>query len=646
MFDLFRSRQKAVRYLLTGILGVIAISMVVTLIPGYGSSTGVGRIDDANTIAEVCGTKISAQEAATQAQRILRGNQIPPDMIDVYMPQFIDNMIQQRGLTCEFTRLGVGATDDEVLDSMKVTYQQFFQNGQFTGKAQMEQILAQQGMTLQDAVDMERNGVLFTKLQDLEYNTSVVTPKEVDDELRRRFERSKIVYVAFGSDKFRDAVKVTPEMIKAFYDSHKFQYNTPEKRSFQVVIVDQDKVEKTIQVTDAQLRAAYSANLENFRTPERVHARHILIKTTDKSDAEKKQLLAKAQGLLKQVKSGGNFADIAKTNSEDPGSAEKGGDLGFVVRGQMVPEFEKAVFSLKQNEISDIVTTTYGYHIIQVLEREPARVKPFDEVKATLADDLRKQNVTDKVQSTADQVHAALEKNPNNAAQIAAQFGVDVVQVQKAPAGTGIPTLGVSPEIDAAITALPKPGSVTPVLVLPSNRMAVAVLNEKTPAHPAELSEVEAQVRQAVADAGIIDVIQAKAQALADKVKAGGDIKALAKADKLEAVESSDISRNDSVEGLGHAALIPDAFLKPAGTVVGPSTIQGRVIVYKILSRQEADLQAHAAERAAIITDLKRRRGQSDFALFQDAVVNKLAADGKLKRNNDAIKRLIASFHQ
>src|SRR5207248_1403446 len=129
-------------------------------------------VDDTQVLAEIGSTKITAQEAARQAQRVLRGNQIPPDMIEIYLPQFIDQMIQQRALVYEFGRMGLTATDDEVLDSMKITYQQFFQNGQFTGKAQLESVLAQEGLTLQDAVDLERNNVLLTKIQDLEANAS------------------------------------------------------------------------------------------------------------------------------------------------------------------------------------------------------------------------------------------------------------------------------------------------------------------------------------------------------------------------------------------------------------------------------------------------------------------------------------------
>jgi peptidyl-prolyl cis-trans isomerase D len=645
MFDLFRSRQKAVRYFLGGILMIIAVSMVVTLIPGYGSNSS-NRTDD-SILAEIGSSKVTALEAARQAQRIMRGNQIPPDMIEVYLPQFIDSMIQQRALVYEFTRQGLTATDDEVLDSMKIEYQQFFQNGQFTGKAQLEGMLAQEGLTLQDAVDLSRSGVLLTKIQNLIANAAVASPKDVEDELKRRFERSKIEYIAFPPVKFNEQAKASPEEIRAFYESHKLQYSTPEKRSFQVVVIDQDKVEKSIDVSDAQLRAAYSTNMDNFRTPERVHVRHILVKTVDKSDAEKKQLLTKAQDLLKQVKGGGNFEEIAKKSSEDPGSAEKGGDLGYVVRGQMLPEFEKSVFTLKPKEISDIVTTSVGYHIIQVLEREPARVKPFDEVKASLADDLRKQGLSDKMQSTADQVHAALEKSPGSAAQIAAQFGVEAITVNKAAQGEAIPGLGVSPEVDGALASLQKNG-VTPVMVLPANRMAVAVLTDKIPPKPAELSEVENKVRDAVVESKVLGLVQDKAKEAADKIRAGADMKTVAKSMKLDVTEPAEFGRNDSVEGLGHSALIPDAFLKPAGTVIGPvnNPTIGRPIVYKILDRKEADMTGREAERAAIASDLKKRKGTQDLALFQDAVVTKLAAEGKVKIHHDAIKRLITSFHQ
>ncbi len=641
MFDLFRSRQKAIRYFLGAILVVICLSMVITLIPGFGST--VGSSSDDPPIADIGGTKLPSSEVMATAQRIFRGNQIPPEMAEVYLPQFIDSMIQQRALVYEFERLGLTATDDELYGGIMAAYPQFFQNGQLAAKDQLEQALQQEGMTLQQALDQARQQIILDKVQNVLYESSFVSSKEIDKELIDKFEKAKIKYIAFPPAKFTSEVKVTPEQVKAYFDTHRFQYTEPEKRSFQVVVVDQDKVAATVNVTDAQLHAAYSQSMDNFRMPERVHVRHILIKTTDKSDAEKKQLLAKAEDVLKQVKSGGNFADLAKKYSDDPGSAAKGGDLGWVVRGQMVPEFEKACFELKPTEISGIVTTTYGYHIVQVLEREPARLKPFDEVKTQLADELKKEGLSDKVQALGDQVRAALAKNPAGAADVAKQFGVDLVTESKVTPGSAIPSLGVSPEIDNALNTMKK-NDVSQVLVLPANRLAVVVLTDKVPARQSDFSEAEARVRDKVISDESGVVATAKAKEAAEKLKAGADMAQVAKSLKLDVVESIDFTHTDSVEGLGQAAFVGDAFTQPVGSVVGPVLVQGRNIVYKILDQQHPDLTKLVQERAAVLDQVKKRKAISQNSLFLDSVYSRLVADGKVKKYPDAIKRLIASF--
>src|SRR5262249_34667754 len=139
--------------------------------------------------------------------------------------------------------------------------------------------------------------------------------------------------------------------------------------------------------------------------------------------------------------------------SEDPGTAPKGGDLGYIVHGQTVPEFDKVAFSAKVNDISDIITTEYGYHIIQVQEKQPARVVPFEEVKDQIAAELKKQSVADKVQMLADQARAALMKAPGSAADVARQLGLELVTATTAQ-GEAIPGLGVAPEIDGALNTM------------------------------------------------------------------------------------------------------------------------------------------------------------------------------------------------
>ena len=641
MFDLFRSRQKAMRYLLIAILSIVAVSMVTYLIPGFGQSQSAANTND-QVIADIGSEKLTAQDVMRRVQDLMRGQQFPPAMLQTYLPQMVDQMIQQRALNYEFQREGLTATDDEVLSTLQAEYAQYFQNGVFM-KDQLAAALAQSGLTLQDAIDMAKGEVMYTKISNLQFEATVVSPKEVNDELARKYEHARIKYVAFTPAKFRDQAKVTQEDIQAYYDAHKAQYQSPEKRSFQVLVIDQDKVEQGMTVTDAQMRAAYSANMDNFRTPERVHLRHIMFKTTDKSDAEKKQIQAKAQDVLKQLKSGGDFAELAKKNSDDTSNAPKGGDLDWVVKGQMVPEMEKVAFALKPNQMSDVVTTPYGYDIIQALAHEGARVKPFDEVKATLADDLKKQGVTDRMQQTADKVHAALVKSPGSADAVAKQFNVDLVAVSKVTSGEAIPSLGVSPEVDGAVSSMKK-DDVSDLLTLPANRIAIVVMQERTPPAVASRKEVEAKVRDHLLDdkSGILS--EDKAKEAAAKIQGGEDIDKLAKSLKLEVTASNQFGHADSVEGLGSAAYLEDAFKKPVGTVVGPVNIMGRMIVYQIIDQQKIDPSKLPQERAAIAASVRRRKSAQTMALFMDSVVTQLAAEGKVKKHEDTLKRLIAQF--
>ncbi len=640
MFDLFRSRQKAMRYMLGAILTIVAVSMVITLIPGYGTNS-TSAANDA-VIADIGSNKLTSQDVVRRMQDLMRGQQLPPQMVQTYLPQMVDQMIQQRAVNYEFERQGLTATDDEIFSTLQAQYTQFFQNGQLM-KDQLTAALAQNGQTLQDAIDMAKAEVLYNKISNLQYEATVVSPKDIDQELSRKYEHAKIKYIAFTPAKFRAQAQVTPEDIKAYYDAHKAQYQTPEKRSFQVVVVDQDKVEQGMTVTDAQLHAAYSGSMDNFRTPERVHLRHIMFKTTDKSDAEKKQIQAKAEDVLKQFKSGADFGELAKKYSDDSSNAPKGGDLDWVVKGQMVPEMEKTAFSLATNQTSSVISTPYGFDIMQSLGHEPARVKPFDEVKAALADDLKKQGVSDRMQQTADKVHAALAKSPGTADAIAKQFSVDVVTVSKVTAGEPIPTLGVSPEIDGALNAMKK-NDVSDILTLPANRLAVVVLNDRNPPAVADLKEVEGKVRDRLLDDKSQLLSQDAAKAAAARVQGGEDIDKVAKSLKLEATESNMFGHADSVEGLGSATYLDDAFKKPVGTAVGPINIMGNMTVYQIVDQQKIDPSKLPQERQAIAANVRRRKASLNMQLFMDSVVAKLTSEGKIKKHDDAEKRLIASF--
>ena len=640
MFDLFRSRDKLVRIFLGAILVVVAASMVTYLIPG--SNLG-GTTTEDTWLAEVAGQKLTQQEFQQKFSLVMQNVQgATPGMAAVLFPQFLDDTIQQMAALYVAKKMGFTVSDEEVLVGLMNNNPQFFQNG-VLNRDQFTQYLTSIGMTEQQAVSEIRDQIMYRKVQDAALESIVVTPKEVEDEYNQRNQKAKISYIAFPAAKFSDQVKVADAELQKAFEANKSDYPVKAKSSFDVVVVDQDKIAATMKVTDAQLHAAYSQSMDNFRMPERIHARHILVSTEGKSDAEKKALRAKAEDLLKQLKNGADFAEMAKKYSDDKGSGEKGGDLDWVVKGQMVPEFDAAAFALKPKELSGIVTTQYGYHIIQVTEKEPARVKPFEEVKATLEDELKKDGLTDKVQMMADQVHAALVKSPNSAADIAKQYGAELVTVPEGAAGDPIPTLGVAPEIDDALSQM-KPNDVSPVLDLPSNRLAVVVLKSRIPARVSTFDEVKDKVKQKYISDQSQMIAEAKAQEAAAQLRKGEDIDKVAKANKLEVVVSSLFGRADSVEGLGQATYVMDAFTKPVGTILGPTLINGREVVSKVDENVPADQAAFAAQRDQLLLEVKQQKAQERASLLRDSIATQLAKEGKLKRNEPAIRALAASY--
>jgi peptidyl-prolyl cis-trans isomerase D len=609
----------------------------------YLTQTGLTSADSDTVIAQVGPSKITATEVQAAVDRGLRGGQLSPATVDLMLPTFVGQMLQERAAIYAFEQQGLKVSDEEVLLGMMSIYPQYFQNGKLTQRDQLEQQLSSNGLSLSDFVDGMREQLMIRKLQNVIYNTVVVTPQEVDDYILKKHAKVKIAYVAFPPAKFREGVNPTPEQLRKYYDDNKANYSVPAKRSFQVLVVDEMKVAQTLTVPEAQLRAAYSASMDNFRQPERVKVRHILFMTQGKSDAEKKAKLAKAQDVLKQLRAGGDFAELAKKYSEDPGTAQKGGDLGYIVHGQTVPEFDRVAFSAKINAISDIITTEYGYHIIQVLEKQPARVVPFEEVKDQIAAELKKQNVADKVQSLADQAHAALLKSPGSAPEVAKQLGLDLISATTAQ-GEAIPGLGVAPEIDGALSTM-KPNGVSAPLTLPSNRIVVVVLKDLIPSKPADFATVESQIRDGMIKGISEAAATSAAQKMAEKVRAGGNMEALAKADKLDVV-TSEFGINDSVEGLGPASQLANVFSQPVGSVTGPTNIQGRDIVYQVTGHDTPNVKDFAAERPTEIDELKRQKAKDQYDLFMASVMSDLRKDKKVQINQDNLKKLAASYRE
>jgi peptidyl-prolyl cis-trans isomerase D len=637
MFDLFRSRDKAVRYLLGGLLMLVAISMVVTLIPGYGSSA---RGDD-DVVAEIGKDTITAREVQKTVQDAVRNKQIPSEMVPVYMPRVIDQLITDNALVYQARRMGMNVSDEELATAIRSLMSRFT-GGTQIDKAVYERIVNEQGMTIPEFENNVRKQMLLTRLQNLAMGGVVVTPKEVEDEFSRKNAKVKIEYMGFKPENYRSDVSLTPAELQASYNSNKESYRQPEKKNLVVLVADQEKIAAALQVPDDQLRAAYERNKDHYRTPERVKARHILFKTTGLPQAEVDKVKAKAQDVLKQLKNGGDFAALAKKYSEDPGSAQKGGDLDWVVRGQTVKNFETAAFSLKPNQISDLVTTEYGFHIIQVLDKQEAKLQPFDEVKTQLAADMKKTAVFDKMQSSIDQARAALQKNPSDYDAISKQYGLEVFKADGIGAGGAITGVGSSPDLDAALATMKK-GDVSPVVAFGATKLGVAEVTDIVPSRIQSFAEVEPGIRQTLTDTRSREIANQKAAEAVKRLNAGESFESVAKAMHADVKTPPEFTAEAAVEGVGSAAMFGDSLSKPAGTVIGPVSAAGQSVVAKLLEKIPADMSQLPSQRDAIVMQLKQQKARERQELFYDSVLTALIRDGKVKKHNATIQRLINS---
>lgn len=641
MFDLFRSRSRIVRLGLGALLMLVAISLVVTLIPGWGSMPA----ERDQPVAEIGDEVLTQREVHLQIQAAMRNNAFPREMAYVYVPQLVDRMITDRLLAYQAERLGFRVTEADVAQTIRSLFPQLFENGKFVGREFYVNYLAQQNLTVEQFEANVRKQMLLTRLQNLAVEGAIVTPAEIEREFRRRFQRVKLEYIAIPAGRLRAEAKVSPEEIRTYFDQNRGLFQVPEKRSFDLLLIDEVKVGERIQLPEAQLRAAYQQRQEQFRTPERVQVRHILLKTAEKPKAEIPNIGARAEELLKQLRAGADFAELAKKHSEDPGSAEKGGDLGWIVRGQTVQAFEEAAFSLKPKEISGVISTEYGFHILQVLAREQARLRPFEEVREELARDLKRQRVFELMQNLADRAVVELNKTPMQAAEVAARLDVPLIRIEKAAASDPIPGLAAGAEqVHKALAGLDK-GRATPPLPIENNKLVVAVLREVFPARPAELAEVEDQVREQLLTRKLQSLVDQRALDVLEKARAaGGDLRKVAQATGFEFRTTQEFGPDGAADGIGPASSVLEAFLKPVGELFGPVAVGDQRFVCKVAARTDADMKKLAEERAAILNDLKARKARERGELFLDSVRTRLVREGKVKIHEDVIRRIASAY--
>jgi peptidyl-prolyl cis-trans isomerase D len=642
MFDLFRSRDKVVRIFLGALLGVVGLSMVTYLIPGSGMDPGTAP--DSTVVATVGKEQLTSQEIGKVVTSMTQSRQLPPQLLAIYVPQIVQQMISERAMAYEAGRLGMRVSSDETDNAVMDTLPpQLIKDGKVDATT-LNQVLAQQGVSMADLKNDTARQLLISRLKQIVAEGVVVTPAEVEADFHQKNDKTRIQYAVLSSAKYQKDAEPTEAELKAYYDAHKASFQTPEKRSLGIILIDPNKV-KVIIPADAQLRKDYNANLDQFRTPERVNARHILIKSDKSNDAAMK---AKAEGILKQIQAGGDFAKLAKENSQDNapgGSAEKGGELGWLVKGQTVPEFEKAAFSLQPGQTSGLVKTEYGYHIIQVEQHEQAHLQSFEEAKPTLMRTAMERESSDQLQAMGDKAAAELRKDPMHPDKAAEAVGLMAIHADNIQAGDPLPDVGNAKEVTDAIAPLHK-GEMAGPVILPGNRIVLISVTDYQPARQATFDEAKADVRNRATQEKLQKILAAKAGELMAKAQSlGGDLEKAGKEMGLEVKTSMDVDRQGAFEGVGTAGTIPDAFTKPEGALFGPVAVaNSQELVGKVVGKTPANPADLAKQMEGIRAELKQKKASDRSTMFEAGLKKRLTDQGKLKINQAALNRLLQNY--
>ncbi len=631
----FDNRKTGMRILLGAVVLVLGGSMLLYLVP---QSPGTGEASSTDTVAKVGDETVSTAEVRQQLAEIEQRNQVPKQLESLYARQILNQLIFQKEMEYEAKRLGIRVSDQERADRIRQFLPTAYNGDTFVGRDRYaSEVQARFQLTVPAFEELIRQGLLQDKFRKLVTDGVSVGPSELQDEFKYRNEKVKLDY-AFIKPEDLEA-KITPDEaeIKAAYDKNRSRYQVPEKRVARFGLIDLNQLRQTAQISDDELKAQYQQNIQQYQVPNRVHVQHILLMTVGKTDAEVEEIRQKAEDVLKQAKKGAKFEDLAKKYSEDPGTKDKGGDLGWLTQGQTVPEFEKTAFGLDKSKMSDLVKTQYGFHIIKVLDKETAHTKPFEEVKDSIKVPLLLAKADKLASDEADQLSATIRRsNKVSLDDLAKLFHLTLGETRPVTAVDPILELGNSKEAKEAIFRLRQDELSLPIRT--DRGYLVLSVKQIQPTHPGSLEEVRDKIVTELKQQKATELARAKAEDLAKRVKAGEKFDAAAKSLGLEAKTSDLFARNGSISGAVSGKQVAAAFQLKPGEVGGPLNLGANWFVYRVAEKQEpnpADFEKQKKE----LTDqvLQAKRGLA-FDAFRTSLETRLRQEGKLQIMSDKLK--------
>ncbi|HET9704856.1 MAG TPA: peptidyl-prolyl cis-trans isomerase [Vicinamibacterales bacterium] len=569
-------------------LALVVLTFVVFYIPDFFTPS-IGA-SPSEVLAEVEGEPITVgtfqrrYAAQVNAYRNAYGGQLNDQLLKQLGidRQILQQLIDEEAMVAESVRQGITVSDVEIRERI-LALPGFQENGKFIGEQRYRTLLQMQNppMTTAEFERSLRRALQIEKLRNAVTGWMSVSDADVAGEYRRRNEKVKLEVVPITAESLKNEVSVTDAEVTAYFDTSKEKYRIGEKRKVKYAIVNVDQVRSTIVVPEADIQAFYTQNLQQYQTPAQVRASHILFKIEGKDE---KVVRAQAEDVLKKVKApGADFAALAKQYSEDDSNNANGGDLDYFGRGRMVAEFEQAAFAMKPGEISDLVKTAFGFHIIKVVDNKPDSTRPVAEVRPEIEEQLKWQ----KAQAEAEKIAKSLEGTMKSAAdldRVAKERNLQVTETPLVLQNEPIQGVGVQPELSGRVFGM-KEGEVTPAMRVATG-WVFATVTGRQDAYVPKLDEVRTRVTDDLKQEKAGDLVKQRAAAIAADLKQAKDFAAAVKRAGLEIKTTELIARGSPVADLGVSEQVDAAaFALPQGGVSDAITTPTGTAIVRVVEK-------------------------------------------------------------
>jgi peptidyl-prolyl cis-trans isomerase D len=629
MIRFLQKDSRLIKAIFIIIISVACITMVITLVPGiFQNSTDSGAnyatIRGGNIFSRIFGSSVvvTQQEVHSAAERMIQQRGWPQQALPFILPQAGQQLVQRAILLSEANRLGLQVGDDSVRKFLHTgpIGAAIFPNGKYIGDQRYAELVEDNFGLSTDQFEAEiKKELEEAHLRDLITGSVAVSDAEVKASYIKSATKISFSYAVLSAEDVAKTINPSDAQLQKFFKDHSDIYANaiPETRTLQYLVVNGDNLPGGVPpVTDAEEQAYYNAHQSDFKVDEQVKVRHILIQVSpNATPAQDAAAKAKAQGILDQLKkdNGADFAELAKKDSDDPGSKDQGGELGFIKRGATVPAFENAAFSLQPGQISGLVKTQFGYHIIQCEAKQAAHTQSFEEVKPKILALLTEQKEQTAEKSFADRLAAEANKSGLQATASAHHLQL---QTANNVAQTGF-LPGVADASKLLTAAFSASKGAAPQIANAGDGFAIFQVENITPAHAPDFATYKDHVLSDYRTQQTPVLMSQMGTQLADKAHAENSLAQAAKEMGATIKTSDPVAMDGQVPDIGAlATAAPQLFTLSPGQISGPIHGDNTAVVAQLITKQEPtpeEIAQHLPQAKEALLDQDR---QEAFAIF------------------------------